>query len=38
MKKSDKIMLAIYIVIGIALVIIGVTIQVQCHLVKLITN
>ena len=29
MKKSDKIMLAIYIVIGIALVIIGVTIQVD---------
>ena len=31
MKKSDKIMLAIYIVIGIALVIIGVTIQVDYY-------
>ena len=29
MKKSDKIMLTIYIVSGIALVIIGVTIQVD---------
>ena len=31
MKKSNKIMLAIYIVIGIALVIIGVTIQVDYY-------
>ena len=31
MKKSDKIMLAIYIVIGVALVIIGVTIQVDYY-------
>ena len=31
MKKSNKIMLAIYIVIGIALVIIGITIQVDYY-------
>lgn len=31
MKKSDKIRLAIYIVIGVALVIIGVTIQVDYY-------
>ena len=31
MKKSDKIMLATYVAIGIALVIIGVTIQVDYY-------